>query len=109
MAALVDIQGLAIAYYLRHCGNTHYFAALKPYLDHFLRQGKCANHIANHIVVSELTPGCERIAEYQGYRHLFTTRNDLNEYELVLTPTHLRDDEIAKPRRPVRPRPNRRS
>ncbi|MGH8730069.1 MAG: hypothetical protein ACREV9_18340 [Burkholderiales bacterium] len=52
-----------IAFYLRHHGNLHYFAALKPYLDHFLARHEC------QIVVHE--PGFDR--EYAGYHHLFAS------------------------------------
>lgn len=86
-----------IAYYLRHCGSLHYFASLRPYLDHFLRQGVHRNAL----VVRDLTPGFESIPEYQGYAHLFTADRDLDAYDLVLTPTHLRDDEIVSRARVV--------
>jgi len=86
-----------IAYYLRHCGCLHYFASLRPYLDHFL--GQSAHR--NYVVVRDLTPGFETIPEYQGYAHLFTADCDLDAYHLVLTPTHLRDHEIASRARTV--------
>lgn len=78
-----------IAYYLRHCGNLHYFAALKPYLDHFLQHSPHDNRI----VVRSLAPDYHDIPEYAGYAHLFTTVCDLDAYDLVLTPTFLRKDE----------------
>lgn len=78
-----------IAYYLRHCGNLHYFAALKPYLDHLLH----SSPHGHRIVVRRLVPGYERTPEYAGYTHLFTTDCDLDAYDLVLTPTFLREGE----------------
>ncbi|MGH8772189.1 MAG: CDP-glycerol glycerophosphotransferase family protein [Burkholderiales bacterium] len=78
----------SIAYYLRDCGNLHYFAAIKPYLDHFIRRGE------NHIVVLESSGDHEQIPEYVGYRHLFTSNHELDDYDLVLTPTHICDHEI---------------
>lgn len=78
-----------IAYYLRHCGNLHYFAALKPYLDHFLQHSPHDNRI----IVRGLAPEHHDIPEYADYAHLFTTDCDLDAYDLVLTPTFLREDE----------------
>lgn len=79
-----------IAYYLRNCGNLHYFAALKPYLDHFLRRD-----CENHVVVRDSVAECDEIAEYEEYRHLFSANRKLDSFELVLTPTHLREQEIG--------------
>lgn len=35
---------IVIGYFLRHSGNFHYFAAIKPYLDHYLGREGCDNH-----------------------------------------------------------------
>lgn len=78
-----------IAFYLRDCGNLHYFAALKPYLDHYLRH---RSH-DNRIVVRALAPRYEEIPEYAGYTALFTTDCELDGYDLVLTPSFLREHE----------------
>jgi CDP-Glycerol:Poly(glycerophosphate) glycerophosphotransferase len=85
-----------IGYYLRYGGNLHYFASIKPYLDHFLSQGEHQNHI----VVRALDPGHERIPEYAGYTHLVTDACDLDAYDLVLTPTFLHPEERS-PRTPA--------
>jgi hypothetical protein len=78
-----------IAYFLRSCGNLHYFAAVKPYLDYFLEQ--CLHQ--NFLVVSQPDPDPASFQEYAGYTQLFTTDCDLDSYDLVLTPTFLRTDE----------------
>lgn len=83
--------GKRIAFYLRSGGNLHYFAAIKPYLDHFLRAGG----YDNALVVREWSRACDRAPEYEGYRHLFSTDAELEQYDLVITPTHLRDNEIS--------------
>jgi hypothetical protein len=81
---------LRIAWYLRHCSSLHYFAALKPYLDHFVRQGMHRNRI----VVRDLACDLHAIDEYRDYAHLFDADCDLDGDDLVVTPTHLRDHEI---------------
>jgi hypothetical protein len=86
-----------IAYYLRSCGNLHYFAAIKPYLDHFMQQGL----YQNFLVVRQLSPDPGSIQEYTGYTHLFTTDCNLDTYDLVLTPTFLRPGERTKRTRAV--------
>lgn len=86
-----------IAYYLRHPGNLHYFASVRPYLDH-LRRNRRYRH---HLVVAE---GLEQVAaeaEYDGYRELFTDAADLDAYDLVLTPTFLRAHERSPHTRAV--------
>ncbi|MGK7872976.1 MAG: CDP-glycerol glycerophosphotransferase family protein [Xenococcaceae cyanobacterium] len=86
---MMTITPQRIAYYLRSCGNLHYFAALKPYLDHFLKQGVHQNFL----VVRQLNPESKLSKEYEGYTHLFTTNCDLDSYDLVLTPSFLRAEE----------------
>lgn len=78
-----------IAYYLRHPGNLHYFASIKPYLDYFVAQGAHQNRI----VVQEFAGGYADLPEYAGYSHLFTDECDLAAYDLVLTPTFLRESD----------------
>lgn len=85
-----------IAYYLRYCGNLHYFAAIKPYLDYFLQQGI----YQNYLVVQQLSAESSD-REYTGYTHLFTDRCDLDSYDLVLTPTFLREQERSNQTRAV--------
>ena len=85
-----------IAYYLRSTGNIHYFAALKPYLDYFLQQG-----IHQNFLVVDRFNEDNPSQEYQGYTHLFTTNCDLDSYDLVLTPTFLRDGERTNRTRAV--------
>ena len=70
-----------IAYYLRHPGNLHYFASVRPYLDR-LRRNRRYRH---HLVVAD---GLEQVAaeaEYEGYGELFTDAAQLDAYDLVLT------------------------
>lgn len=86
-----------IAYYLRDCGNLHYFAAIKPYLDQILKQGVHKNAL----VVRQISPECNQSQEYEGYTHLFTTNCDLDTYDLVLTPTFLRAQERTDQTRAV--------
>jgi len=83
------IKPKRIAYYLRYCQNVHYFASIKPFLDYFI---SCGIH-QNHVVVRRLAHGYQEIADYRGYTHLFTDDCDLVSYDLILTPTFLRDDE----------------
>ena len=86
-----------IAYYLRHPGNLHYFASVRPYLDR-LRQNRGYRH---HLVVAD---GLEQVAaeaEYEGYREFFTDAADLDSYDLVLTPTYLRAHERSARTRAV--------
>jgi hypothetical protein len=78
-----------IAFYLRNCGNIHYFASIKPYLDYFLSQGVHENYL----VVREYSSECQQLVEYHGYHHLLTTNHDLDSYDLVVTPTFLRAEE----------------
>jgi hypothetical protein len=82
---------LRIAWYLRHGASLHYFAAFAPYLEHFARQG--VHH--NRIVVREPLGDLERIRDYREHASLFDVAGDLDGYDLVITPTHLRDHEIA--------------
>ncbi len=86
-----------IAYYLRSPGNLHYFAALKPYLDYFIDRGIHQNFL----IVERFNFEDRQIQEYQGYTHLFTTNCDLDTYDLVLTPTFLRDGERTNRTRAV--------
>ena len=78
-----------IAYYLRDCGNIHYFASIKPYLDYFFNQGVHENFL----VVRGVSPDCRELGEYGGYTSLLTDNNDLDSYDLVITPTFLRPEE----------------
>lgn len=78
-----------IAFYLRSCGNLHYFAAIKPYLSYFVKQG--IHQV--FLVVSELNSEYQQSPEYAGYTHLFATNCDLDTYDLVVTPSFLRPEE----------------
>jgi CDP-Glycerol:Poly(glycerophosphate) glycerophosphotransferase len=82
------VTPMKIAYFLRHCENLHYFAALKPYLDHFLQQG-----VHENFLVIQAKAGDDGLQEYAGYTHLFTTDCDLDAYDLVITPSFLREHE----------------
>lgn len=82
---------LRIAWYLRHGASLHYLAAFAPYLDHFVRQGLHDNRI----VVREPLGERQRLPEYRAYAPLFDDDCDLDAYDLVVTPTHLRDHEIT--------------
>lgn len=84
-----NVPSRKIAYYLRNCGNLHYFASLKPYLDYFQKDGVHKNFL----VVRNLDPESELSNEYSDYKHLFTIDCNLDAYDLVLTPTFLRDHE----------------
>lgn len=85
----MTITSKRIAFYLRSCGNLHYFAAIKPYLDYFLDRGIHQSFL----VVREKGTDCQDNPEYDGYRHLFETNCDLDAYDLVLTPSFLRSEE----------------
>ncbi|MBW4618792.1 MAG: CDP-glycerol glycerophosphotransferase family protein [Cyanosarcina radialis HA8281-LM2] len=78
-----------IAFYLRSCGNLHYFAAIRPYLDYFINRG--IHQV--FLVVSHLSSECQENSEYAGYNDLFTTNCDLDTYDLVVTPSFLRAEE----------------
>ena len=78
-----------IAYYLRDPANLHYFAGLKAYLDHFVAEGAHENRL----VVRGGAGDFGRFAEYRGYTHLVAADDDLDAYDLVLTPTFLRSHE----------------
>jgi CDP-Glycerol:Poly(glycerophosphate) glycerophosphotransferase len=86
-----------IAFYLRSCGNSHYFAAIKPYISYFLNQG--IHQVS--IVVSQLNSESQGNSEYDGYHHLFTDRCDLDTYDLVVTPSFLRAEERTEHTRAV--------
>jgi|GEM_PF-1662345 len=78
-----------IGYFLRHCGNLHYFAAIKPFLDHYLHQP----NVENRILVNRITPGLEKERDFRGYANLFTDRSSLADCDVVLTPTYLRPED----------------
>ena len=86
-----------IAYYLRDGGNLHYFASIKPYLDHFLGTLDCEQSL----VVRKIGKACEQAPEYEGYRRLFSTDVALDRYDLVITPTHLRGNDSSTRRNAV--------
>jgi hypothetical protein len=92
-----DVTPRKIAYFLRHSENLHYFAALKPYLHHFVRQGIHENFL----VVQERLSAENKNPEYAGFTHLFTTDCDLDTYDLVITPTFLRPEERSPRTRAV--------
>lgn len=81
--------GKRIGYFLRHSGNLHYFAAIKPYLDHFLRRGDCENYI----LVPTLLPDHESVPDFAGYADLFTADRCIDDCDLVLTPSFLRPED----------------
>lgn len=78
-----------VGYYLRHCGNLHYFASIKPYLDHYLDDPE----IDSRILVSKLPAGFESEPDYRGYAHLFTEDTAVRDCDLVLTPSFLRPED----------------
>jgi hypothetical protein len=82
-----------IGYFLRHSGDLHYFAAIRPYLDQFL----CRPGVDNHVLVPHLDGSCGSIPEYHGYTHLFTSRLAIDDCDLVLTPTFLRPEDRPGP------------
>ncbi len=85
-----------IGFYLRHTDNLHYFAALKPYIDYYVGLG-----VHTTALVLKAAPSADQISpDYVGYRHLFTVE-ELDSYDLVLTPTFLRPDERSKHTRAV--------
>ncbi|NJL43476.1 MAG: hypothetical protein HC856_03160 [Pseudanabaena sp. RU_4_16] len=86
-----------IAFYLRSCGNLHYFAAIKPYLTYFVNQD--VHQV--FLVVSQLNSEYQQNSEYDGYTHLFTTNCDLDTYDLVVTPSFLRAEERTEQTRAV--------
>ncbi len=83
-----------IGYFLRHSGNLHYFASIKPYLDHFLRM----DEVENRIIVPALLPGFDETPDFAGYAHLFTAGFRVDDCDLVLTPTFLRPQDRPGPR-----------
>jgi hypothetical protein len=85
----MNIMKKRLAFYLRSCGNLHYFAAIKPYLEYFLNRGI----YETCLVVRQLSSDCQQNSEYVGYTDLFTTDCDLDSYDLVLTPSFLRAEE----------------
>jgi hypothetical protein len=86
-----------LAFYLRSCGNSHYFAAIKPYIRYFTDQGL---HKVS-IIVSQLSSECQENSEYDGYTHLFTDRVNLDSHDLVITPSFLRAEERTEKTRAV--------
>ena len=86
-----------IAYFLRHPGNLHYFASLRPYLDRLRRNG----NFRHHLVVADGLEQVSEEAEYEGYRAFFTDHHQLDDYDLVLTPTFLRAHERSARTRAV--------
>lgn len=88
---------MKLAFYLRHCGNLHYFAAVKPYVDRFVREPG----FSVKLVVREFDAARAAAPEYPGYRQLFTDDCDLDRYDLVVTPTFLREGERTSRTRAV--------
>ena len=78
-----------IGYFLRHSGNLHYFAAIKPYLDHYLRRPD----IESRILVRRRSAEIEKEPDFQGYTHLFADHLGVGDCDLVLTPTFLRPED----------------
>jgi hypothetical protein len=95
--ATTPITAKRIAFYLRSCGNLHYFAAIAPYLRHFMSKG---NHQLA-IVVKSINEQASQHPEYAGYQHLFSTNCDLDSYDLVVTPSFLRAEERTDKTRAV--------
>ncbi len=88
-----------IGYFLRHCGNLHYFAALKPYLDHYLSRPD----FESRILVQKWSSDVENEPDFHGYTHLFTDRIRVGDCDLVLTPSFLRpEDRLGLDRRGTR-------
>lgn len=84
-----------IGYFLRHGGNLHYFAAIKPYLDHFLG----AEGVENRIIASRPLP-VETAPELADYARLFAAGLRVDDCDLVLTPSFLRPEDRPGPRNP---------
>ena len=78
-----------IGYFLRDCRNLHYFPAIQPYLDRFLKRPD----VENHIIVRERTPEAMSQPDFQGYTHLFSDSLALKDCDVVLTPSYLRADD----------------
>ncbi len=98
--AIIDAAKISpkrIAFYLRSCGNLHYFAAIKPYISYFLEQ----NIHQAFIIVSQLNSEEQNNSAYNGYQHLFTDDCDLETYDLVITPSFLRAEERTEHTRAV--------
>lgn len=87
---------VSIGYFLRHSGNLHYFAAIKPYLDHFLR----AEGTENRIIVSRPPAGQELSPELADHARLFAPGLRVDDCDVVLTPTFLRPEDRPGPRNP---------
>ncbi|NJR71109.1 MAG: hypothetical protein HC771_22605 [Synechococcales cyanobacterium CRU_2_2] len=76
-----------LAFYLRSSGNLHYFAAVQPYLDYFMKDDRYQVFLVVQDTTTQLHP------EYAGYQHLLTNNCDLDTYDLVITPSFLRAEE----------------
>lgn len=84
-----------IGYFLRHSGNLHYLAAIKPYLEHFLQE----EGVENRVIAPRPPPG-QVVPELAGYAHLFAADLRVDDCDLVLTPTFLRPEDRPGPRNP---------
>jgi len=82
---------------VRYPADTHFFASLKPYLDWFLRQGRCENGLLSRGQRSDLSAH----PEYASYAHLFSDNCDFEAYDLVLTPGTLRPEAFTPRMRAV--------
>ncbi|GAA0600643.1 glycerophosphotransferase [Craurococcus roseus] len=86
-----------IGYFLRHSGNLHYFAAIKPYLDHFMRVAG----VENRIIVARPPSGQETPPEIADYARLFAADLRVDDCDVVLTPSFLRPEDRPGPRNPA--------
>ncbi len=78
-----------IAHFLRDPANLHYFAAIRPFLDEFQRRPG----YDQYLVVSNEWHRGTLFPEYDGCQNLFTNDIDFENYDLVITPTFLREHE----------------
>lgn len=85
-----------VGLFLRHGGNLHYFANLEPYL----RRLAARPGVFLRILVPKGMAGQEEAPEYRGWTHLFDTALRVDDCDLVLTPTFLREEDRPGPRNP---------
>lgn len=78
-----------IAWYLRDSRNLHYFATMRPYLEHFTPNNE---DFSNRLVVSSEDPTMDH-EDYRNFKHLFSVGEKLENFDLVVTPSWLRPGE----------------
>lgn len=78
-----------IAWYLRDARNLHYFAVMRPFLEHFMSSRR---RYVNKLIVSSVDRAVEH-SDFEQFRHLFGTCETLDSFDLVVTPSWLRSTE----------------